>query len=156
MATTQDIITRSLRRAGITRVGESPQARLSIEALSILNDMLYGLENEGIHMRLEATRTAEFTLTEDFVFWIPPADLLQMTVDNFAYQGTWDADANSPTLSSGAGTDGYVYKVSVAGTTELDGISDWSVNEFLMFGEARADAGITDTDYAATWDTRLR
>ena len=147
MATVQSIITRALRRSGITRVGESPQARLSIESIDILNDMLYGLENEGIDMRLQETRTAEFTLTDTFFFWVPPPDLLQSSVNKFSYQGTWDATANSPTLSSGSGTDGYVYKVSTAGSTTVDGTSDWAVNDFLMFGEPKADAGVTDRQW---------
>ena len=32
------------------------------------------------------------------------------------YQGTWDADTNTPTLASGTGSPGDVYRVSVAGT----------------------------------------
>ena len=139
MATVQSIITRSLRRAGIVRLGEAPQARLSIEALGILNDMLYGLPSEGIDMRLDETRTAEFTLTDDFYFFVPSPDVLQSSVNQFSYQGTWDADSNTPTLTSTSGTDGYVYKVSVAGTTSLNGCADWAVNDFIQFGEPRAD-----------------
>lgn len=144
MATVQNIITRALRRSGITRVGESPQARLSIESLDILNDMLYGLQNEGIDMRLEETRTAEFTLTDTFYFWIPLADVLQRSINKFSYQGTWDANANSPALSSGSGTDGYVYRVATAGSTTLDDVTSWAENDFLIFGEPKYDSGKTD------------
>ena len=42
------------------------------------------------------------------------------------YQGTWNANTNTPTLASGTGTTGYFYIVSVAGSTNLDGITDWS------------------------------
>ena len=139
MATVQDVITRSLRRAGITRVGESPQARLSSEALSVLNDMLYGLPNEGIDMRLEETRTAEFTLTDTFQFWAPPENVLQESVDKFAYQGTWDATANSPALTNTVGTVGHCYRVSTAGTTTLNSISDWAANDYVFYGQGRPD-----------------
>ena len=48
------------------------------------------------------------------------------TTGVLTYQGTWNADTNSPTLSSGSGTPGYYYIVSVAGSTNLDGITDWA------------------------------
>ena len=49
------------------------------------------------------------------------------------YQGTWDASANNPTLTSGSGITGGYYVVSVAGTTTLDGISTWSVGDWAVF-----------------------
>ena len=49
------------------------------------------------------------------------------------YQGTWDASSNTPTLASGVGTKGYYYVVSVAGSTNLDGITDWAVNDWAVF-----------------------
>jgi len=49
------------------------------------------------------------------------------------YQGTWDANTNNPFLQSGIGTKGYYYLVSTAGTTNLDGITDWQVNDWAVF-----------------------
>lgn len=49
------------------------------------------------------------------------------------YQGTWNASTNTPALSSGTGTNGYYYVVSVAGTTNLDGITDWQVGDWAIF-----------------------
>jgi len=49
------------------------------------------------------------------------------------YQGTWDANANSPFLQSSIGTKGYYYLVSVAGTTNLNGITDWQINDWAVF-----------------------
>ena len=120
-------------------MGEAPQARLSNEAIDVLNDMLYSLPNEGIDLRLDETRTAEFTLTDTFYFWVPPYNVLQESVDKFAYQGTWDASANSPTLATGSGTVGYVYRVSTAGTTTLNSQSDWDENDFLIYGQGKPD-----------------
>jgi len=50
-----------------------------------------------------------------------------------SYQGTWNASTNTPTLSSGVGTNGYYYVVSVAGTTNLDGITDWQIGDWAIF-----------------------
>lgn len=49
------------------------------------------------------------------------------------YQGTWDAFTNTPTLTSGIGTKGYYYVVSVPGNTNLDGITDWQVGDWAIF-----------------------
>lgn len=49
------------------------------------------------------------------------------------YQGTWDASTNNPTLTSSVGTKGYYYVVSVAGSTNLDGITDWQVSDWAVF-----------------------
>jgi hypothetical protein len=57
------------------------------------------------------------------------------------YKGTWDASTNTPTLASGTGVTGEFYIVSVAGTTNLDGITDWQVGDWAIFVEV----GATDT-----------
>jgi hypothetical protein len=50
-----------------------------------------------------------------------------------SYQGTWNASTNSPTLASGTGTNGYYYVVATAGSTNLDGITDWQIGDWLLF-----------------------
>jgi hypothetical protein len=50
-----------------------------------------------------------------------------------SYQGTWNASTNTPTLASGVGVQNHYYVVSVAGTTNLDGVSDWQVNDWALF-----------------------
>jgi hypothetical protein len=57
------------------------------------------------------------------------------------YKGTWNASTNTPTLASGVGVTGEFYIVSVAGTTNLDGITDWQVGDWAIFVEV----GATDT-----------
>lgn len=49
------------------------------------------------------------------------------------YKGTWDASTNTPTLVSSVGNQGDYYVVSVAGNTNLNGITDWQVNDFAVF-----------------------
>ncbi len=49
------------------------------------------------------------------------------------YQGTWNASTNTPSLASGVGTNGYYYVVSVDGSTNLDGITDWKAGDWLLF-----------------------
>jgi len=49
------------------------------------------------------------------------------------YQGTWNASTNTPTLTSSVGSKGYYYAVSVAGSTNLNGITDWSIGDLAVF-----------------------
>ncbi len=49
------------------------------------------------------------------------------------YQGVWNAATNTPTLASGVGVKGHYYKVSVAGSTSLDGNTLWGVNDAVVF-----------------------
>ena len=57
------------------------------------------------------------------------------------YKGLWNALTNSPALASGVGVTGQFYIVSVAGATNLDGITDWQVGDWAIFVEV----GATDT-----------
>jgi len=49
------------------------------------------------------------------------------------YQGTWNATSNTPTLTSSVGTSGYYYVVATAGSTDLNGITDWQIGDWLIF-----------------------
>jgi len=50
------------------------------------------------------------------------------------FEGTWNASTNTPTLASNVGTSGDYYIVSVAGSTNLNGITDWAVGDWAVFG----------------------
>lgn len=54
----------------------------------------------------------------------------------WVFKGLWDASTNTPALASGVGGSGDAYQVSVAGTTTLDGISIWSVGDYVIFDSA--------------------
>lgn len=49
------------------------------------------------------------------------------------FKGTWDANANSPALASSVGAKGDYYVVGTAGTTALNGISNWGVGDWATF-----------------------
>jgi len=64
---------------------------------------------------------------------VPVSQLPAAATGAMSYQGVWNASTNTPTLASGTGTKGAMYKVSVAGTTALDGYNDWAVGDFVVF-----------------------
>jgi len=75
-----------------------------------------------------------------------PASLIGANiVGSLNYSGTWNANSNIPALASGVGTKGTYYKVSVAGTTNIDGIAIWNVGDLIVFNGASWDKfdGIT-------------
>ena len=62
------------------------------------------------------------------------------TTGVLTYQGIWNASTNTPTLTSATGTIGGYYIVSVDGTTDLDGITDWKVGDWAVFSDMPTDA----------------
>ena len=77
-----------------------------------------------------------------------------------AYQGTWNASTNTPTLTSSTGTQGYYYIVTVAGTTSLNGVNNWNVGDWAIFengvwekvpgSESESFTNVTTTNLAVT------
>ena len=68
------------------------------------------------------------------------------------FQGTWNAATNTPTLTSGTGTTGHFYIVSVDGTTNLDGITDWKVGDWAVFVEQGASDQWEKVDNSSVLD----
>ena len=68
------------------------------------------------------------------------------------FQGTWNAATNTPTLTSGSGTTGNFYIVSVAGSTNLDGITDWKVGDWAVFIEQGASDQFFPIDNSSVLD----
>jgi len=66
-------------------------------------------------------------------------------VGGVTYQGTWNASTNTPTLTSSVGTKGYYYIVDVAGSTNLNGITDWKVGDWAIFNGSTWDK-VDNTD----------
>jgi len=74
------------------------------------------------------------TATDDIVVAFGKVqNQINALVGGLIYQGTWNASTNTPALTSGVGTNGDFYIVSVAGTTNLDGIVNWNVGDWAVF-----------------------
>lgn len=131
MATVRDICTRALRRIRILAAGETASAEDADIALDVLNSMILRWPARGVKPYYSA-----LTLSSTFVFFVPPAAADASVIDALAYQGTWDADANSPVLATGTGTKGYFYKVATAGSTTLDSVTSWAVNDYAVYSGA--------------------
>lgn len=58
-------------------------------------------------------------------------------VGTAVYKGAWNASTNTPDLTSVAKAQGDFYIVSVAGNTLIDGVSEWSVGDWVLFNGTR-------------------
>lgn len=58
---------------------------------------------------------------------------INAVVGGAIFQTTWNASTNSPALADGVGTKGYYYVVATAGSTSLDGITDWKIGDWAIF-----------------------
>lgn len=84
---------------------------------------------------------------------VPAAQLPPGSTGALSYQGSWNANTNSPALASGVGTQGYYYVVGTTGSTNLDGITDWKSGDWATYN-GTAWEKIDNTDAVASVFTR--
>lgn len=142
MATAREIVERALKRVGVLDAGENASASDLADGLTALNEMLYAWKGDGVDIAHQG-----FAASDTFVWFVPPADMKSAVLFSLAYQGTWNASTNSPTLATGTGTEGYLYKVSTAGSTTLDDVTSWSANDFAIFDGRDWLKGQSSTPY---------
>jgi hypothetical protein len=61
------------------------------------------------------------------------SNLVSNLVGGVTYMGTWNATTNTPTITSSVGTKGHYYVVATAGATNINGITDWKVGDWIIF-----------------------
>lgn len=64
---------------------------------------------------------------------VPIENLPDAVLGGPKFIGTWNADTNTPDVSATTPAQGDYYRVSVAGTTNLDGITDWGVGDWAIY-----------------------
>ena len=128
MTTARDICRNALLRLRMIAPGEPFSSADAATGLTRLNDMMHGWKAVGVNIG-----HTDFVQTDTFQFFVPPDGLSRDALAALSDQGNWDADANTPALASATGTVGQYYRVSVAGSTELDDVSTWSQNERAVF-----------------------
>lgn len=95
-----------------------------------------------IKLRIAATEkgVANGVATLDGTGKVPSSQLPASMLGAVNYQGVWNATTNTPTIPAAAPANkGYYYKVSVAGTTAVDGMEEWAVGDWI-------------TSNGTTWD----
>lgn len=54
-------------------------------------------------------------------------------IGSLNFKGTWNASTNTPNLVTATSQKGDYYVVSVAGNTDLSGITDWEVTDWAVY-----------------------
>ena len=109
--------------------------------VSSLTGLLKSSANSGVSVAVPgtdyldpATRGAALGVASlDASGKIPVAQLPSSITGALYYAGTWDAITNTPTLTSSVGSNGVFYKVRVAGSTNLNGVTSWDVGDTVIF-----------------------
>lgn len=128
MATARDIVTRALRRSTVLDATQTPAAHDAAEGLTALNAMMFAWRSRGVDVL-----HAAFTLDSTVAYFVPARAATAETIAAISDRGSWNASTNSPSLASATGTQGYTYKVNVAGSTTLDDVTSWAVGDFATF-----------------------
>jgi len=139
----------SIAQSQVTDLTETLAAiNATIDALAVAD--IGGLQ-AALDAKLDTTQVgaAGGAASLDMTGKVPLAQIPASLFGKLDYQGTWNAATNTPALASGVGTKGAYYKVGVAGATDLDGITDWKVNDVAAFNGATWDK-FDNTDQVAS------
>ena len=115
-----------------TLTGLGTMAEQNANAVAITGGTMSGVTITG-YIPTTQKGTANGVATLDAGGKVPVSELPAAVLGALSYQGTWDASTNTPTLTSSVGTKGYYYVVSVAGSTNLNGITDWLVGDWAVY-----------------------
>jgi len=63
----------------------------------------------------------------------------QMPITGLKYLGVWNANTNTPVITSSVGSSGNYYKVSVNGNTNIDGLNTWNIGDWIIFNGSTWD-----------------
>lgn len=120
------------------------------ETLNLLNNPIdangISILASGVAQSTESNYEALVTDDKDLVNKKFVTDLVSGAL---ILQGDWNASTNTPDIT-GTTTTGYMWRVSVAGNTNLGGITDWEVNDMAV-KSAAGWVKIDNTDIEAVW-----
>jgi hypothetical protein len=115
---------------------------LAATPIAIVNTQVSGLGTASVLNAGVALGVA----TLDAGGTVPLSQIPASIQGGVSYQGSWNAATNTPTLVSSVGSKGYYYVVSVAGSTNLNGITDWLPGDWAIFnGSVWEQIDNTDT-----------
>ena len=114
------------RASGFAGIGSNGQPEGDLTG-SYPNPLVVGLWDNPIDPRVPANGD---TLVYNGGEWIPTPAPTATTY----FQGIWDANTNTPDIENFPGlSDGFVWIVSVAGNTDVGGITDWIVGDYAVY-----------------------
>lgn len=109
---------------------------------TLLNSAVTGKLLTGLNLVGGGTISATDTILQAFG---KTQNQISALVGGVMYQGVWNASTNTPTIVSSTGSKGDYYVVNVAGSTNIDGITDWKVGDWIIFNGTTWDK-VDNTD----------
>jgi len=77
---------------------------------------------------------------------VPTSQLPDVAIGGLNYQGTWNANTNTPTIPTASSSNkGFYYKVATAGATNVSGTTDWQIGDWIVSNGSAWDK-INNTD----------
>lgn len=114
----------------------------STTTLTLVNSAVTGQALTGLNLSSGTTITSSDTILSAFG---KVQNQISALVGGVTYKGTWNASTNTPTLTSSTGTKGWYYIVTTAGSTNLDGITDWKIGDWAIYDGTQWDK-VDNTD----------
>jgi hypothetical protein len=111
-------------------------ATVTLSNSAVINKVLTGLNITGSSILATDSILTAFGKVQNQI---------NTLVGGVQYQGTWNASTNTPTLTSSVGVQGHYYVVSVPGSTNLNGITDWKLGDWAIYNGTAWDK-IDNTD----------
>jgi hypothetical protein len=128
------------------------QAFAKLELRTLTNDAKVSFTNAGVDARITNTwrGLANGLASLDSGGKVPSSQLPSSITGQVSYIGTWNATTNTPTIPTAAsGNKGWFYIVNVAGTTTINGISDWKVGDWII-SDGSTWSKVDNTDAVST------
>jgi predicted heme/steroid binding protein len=110
--------------------GEATASGTGAVAVTLTNSAVIGKVLTGLNTSGGGNIVSTDTIVQAFG---KVQNQITALVGGVMYEGTWNASTNTPTITSSTGNKGDYYVVSVAGSTTIDGISDWKVGDWIIF-----------------------
>lgn len=104
------------------------------EAMTLASSDISGLDT-ALSNKIETSQrgVASGVATLDATGKVPASQLPDAVVGGVIYKGTWDASTNTPTIPSASSSNkGFYYVTSISGNTNIDGISDWKLGDWII------------------------
>ena len=134
----------------ITLTGEATGSGTGSFAVTLTNSAIIGKTLSGLSIA-GSTISSSDTIVQAFG---KLQNQINGVLGGAIYQSTWNASTNSPSLTSATGTKGYYYVVSTAGSTNLDGITDWKVGDWAIYN-GTAWQKVDNTDAVSSVNSSL-
>ncbi|MES2555502.1 MAG: hypothetical protein V4604_05085 [Bacteroidota bacterium] len=84
---------------------------------------------------------------------IPTSQLPASVLGAASYQGAWNGTGSSPATGNASGNKGWYYVVSTNNTTNVDGINEWKVGDWVI-SNGTVWQKVDNTDAISSWNGR--